>query len=792
MQPNQLIEKQRSYQSKYTELNGYYGECIGDTHRKCVNVIKLMNELIILKKEIMSRNEINSSSVLKKMKLTYIFANTDDIGAFGEFYKFENEPNNEIDKKIKDIINTVYPISKINGSEYYRYFVEQEITLINPTTFIRIIKTYTNANCKSLFEKELNNIILDNFKYYGLILPHEFFTIALVNNKTNLELFFNYYFPILEIIEIKTIDTQIMIELFLICFAHAIHINCFNGLDKSKYSTNIVFKNSHYECELFDKLLEQYIIKNTKCSTVFFTELVIHEYTQNLINIYENNKIIPPYNFLVASLAYNKLELSKKICTIGAKLSENILNDVFTITIGNLKSENLKITDFYNSIDFLIENNFKKVSKSNIMKYFEYKNNNSELTRKFNSKIASLLFTKKDDITFNEFIFLTKKNIVFENVHIFKFNLVDTKLCEIYDELNINPYNVNYKSSMQTLLKLCYECTPISKIKKICKTVKPDIECLRKACIDPRNYHTVKYLIESHYLKIDEVCLWNIINNCKSTPMIRIIRQFFRPQDLNQANQENNNKKLAEDISDSESDEDFENEESEKKQDIELKVKPIVKPIVKAIVKPIVEPIVELKVEPIVELKVEPIVELKVEPKKPVKKLVKKITEAKVEAKVEAKPVARADDKDSNTIKQTIVYREEINEDGKLVKKKIIKKIIKKNSCKEDSVKDDSVKMNNEKDNIIVKVELIEKVNIPSEYDYRIKRKVKKSINTLLNKQKCEEVESHIELRKQVLEYIQSNKLIEKNKIKIKTFDLNKEDEIDFSNIDKFVYKLFE
>ncbi len=91
-----------------------------------------------------------------------------------------------------------------------------------------------------------------------------------------------------------------------------------------------------------------------------------------------------------------------------------------------------------------------------------------------------------------------------------------------------------------------------------------------------------------------------------------------------------------------------------------------------------------------------------------------------------------------------------------------------------------------------VKIELIEKVNIPSDYDYRIKRKVKKSIQTLLKKQKCDTEESHIELRKQVLEYIQSNKLIDKNKIKIKIFELNKEEEINFSNIDKLVYKLFD
>jgi hypothetical protein len=86
---------------------------------------------------------------------------------------------------------------------------------------------------------------------------------------------------------------------------------------------------------------------------------------------------------------------------------------------------------------------------------------------------------------------------------------------------------------------------------------------------------------------------------------------------------------------------------------------------------------------------------------------------------------------------------------------------------------------------------MIDSIKIPENFDFRINKKVKDTYKNML---KIKDDKTFIELRKILLEYLNKNKLIENNMIKIKTLNITNNDEetILFSDLDKIVYKLFE
>jgi len=106
---------------------------------------------------------------------------------------------------------------------------------------------------------------------------------------------------------------------------------------------------------------------------------------------------------------------------------------------------------------------------------------------------------------------------------------------------------------------------------------------------------------------------------------------------------------------------------------------------------------------------------------------------------------------------------------------------------KKESTKSDSTKSTQEELKYIIQ-NTVETTIIPDNYDYRIQRKVKDFIKRLL---KSNESETHIQLRKKVLEFLNNSTFIDKTKINIKIFDLKKEEFIEFNSIDKLVYHLF-
>ena len=128
----------------------------------------------------------------------------------------------------------------------------------------------------------------------------------------------------------------------------------------------------------------------------------------------------------------------------------------------------------------------------------------------------SLIFTKKGDLTLDEFIFLTRCKLSFTKATTFGFNLADPKLCEIYDELSFNPYKIKYDSTIGSLRKMCFGGS-LAKIKEQCKKVKPDVICLRNACTSRYNSRLIEYLVNEHKLDFDEICLYNTIKELRGS-----------------------------------------------------------------------------------------------------------------------------------------------------------------------------------------------------------------------------------------------------------------------------------
>jgi hypothetical protein len=335
---------------------------------------------------------------------------------------------------------------------------------------------------------------------------------------------------------------------------------------------------------------------------------------------------------------------------------------------------------------------------------------------------------------------------------------------------NISPleyYNDNYDSIIQYMKKKNIKINPFNMREAIYSNT---IEC------STHHPAIIKYFIDEHNLSFDEVCLWNILSNAKRSPTITLVNSYRHTHIQNgvllnkTVLTEHNNTKDSDDS------------------DTDDKVKPEVKPEVKLEVKLEVKPEVKLEVKPEVKLEVKPEVKLEVKTEvipevktevKPKKKLIKK-TKVEPEIVQEVKP---------QEVKQieNIEYREEIV-DGKKIRKKIIKKIVKKESIKSDSTKSNTDSLDKEEKKPVIK-NLVESLIIPTNYDYRVQRKVKDFTKRLI---KSNESESHIQLRKKVLVFLNNSTFIEDNKIKIKIFDLKKEDMIDFNNIDKLIYYLFE
>jgi hypothetical protein len=118
----------------------------------------------------------------------------------------------------------------------------------------KILNILTNPFCKSLNEKEIDDLILEILDYYGFHFKN-IVSLITMNNNTNMELFFTFYIELIEKSEI-TINNKYLIENFLINIGNSVV-----RLDDRKAST--------HQVQLYVKLLEEYI-KITNPSIIFF------------------------------------------------------------------------------------------------------------------------------------------------------------------------------------------------------------------------------------------------------------------------------------------------------------------------------------------------------------------------------------------------------------------------------------------------------------------------------------------------------------------------------------------
>ncbi len=798
----------------FVELNGifsntYYGvnRC-NQNHTICKRTCELLKIVITEKKKILENGIKMTENITSQIKnyleeikkpVTYYSENTIINRVFESDDSDEEEPvqikklpkkvvhplgsnnqNNEIKYEMIDenIIRPYYeyhPSLKLDHSYIQYNDLFFGINSYNYTSFLeKILTLLTNPFCKSCNEKEIDNLMLEIFNYYKFHFK-QIHSIISINNNTNMELFFTFYIDLIEKTDID-INNKYLIEYFLINVANAIM-----RLDK---------QSQIHQLQLYGKLLEEYI-KKTNPSIIFFDKIINFLDCEIILTVYNKLKKIPPYNLLIIAMITTSEANIKKICSAGTQLKKTSLEDMM-IYLYNYNIMYFEKNEIFNmltvikdSIDFLNDNDINTCNKN---LFFKFINNicdryftNSGLTKSINkilcdkmTEIISYVIKKKGDITFDQFAKLVKNNIQLKNVTVFGFNLLDTKLCEIYDEFDVNPYNVKYDSTIMTLRRLCKERCSLPKIRQMCKTVKPDIVCLQNLCLTDYNTSIIRYFIDEHNLKFDEICLWNVLSNAKRSPTINLINSY-RPQYINngqlvntqkvntpqvntpQVNtpQVNISKVEEKNNSDTDTDSDSYSDSDE--------LKPVVQPVVQPVIQPVIQPVV----------------------KKAIKKVPKKKIDDTKEEKVEEKEEKKEEEK--------VEYREEIV-DGKKIRKKIIKKVVKKDSTKDDSTK--STKSSASTSSTITKdikpvvvKDTVESKVIPNNYEYRISRKVKDFIKRLL---KCNETETHIQLRKKVLEFLNNSTFIDKTKINIKIFDLKKEESIEFINLDKLIFCLFE
>ncbi len=780
--------------AKNIELNGmfsstYYGvtKC-NQNHTVCKKTLEVVKIIIEEKKKLIGDNfnltQIMTSNVknyLEEIKRPVTYYSENNINNKSSYDYSDSDSDSEeeepiikkvarkkeevvvendkinfetIDENIIRPFTQDHPSFKLENSFPQHYDLFYGINSYNYTSFLeKVLILLTNPFCKSINEKETDDLILDILNYYGFHFKN-IVSITTMNNNTNMELFFTYYIDLIEKTEIN-INNKYLIEHFLINLAGSLI-----RLDK---------QSKIHQVELYAKLLEEYI-KKTNPSIIFFDRIIDLIDCEHILNVYYKQKKIPPYNLLIIAMISCNESNIKKICSAGTNLKKSTLEDliIYVHSYNNRlfdKNEMFAIlSTLKDSIDFLNDNDINACNKNlffkfinNICdKYLSFYNGNTKSSNKiFTDKISQIIsyvIKKKGDISFEQFIKLTKYNIQLKNVTVFGFNLLDTKLCEIYDEYDVNPYNLKYESTVMTLRKLCKDRCSLPKIRQMCKTVKPDIVCLQNLCSTEYNTSIIKYFLDEHNLKFDEVCLWNILSNAKRSPTITLVNSYKHYYIEN--GKLINNKKQEEDKEDKINTE----VKAEVEAEVKAEVKAEVEPEVKAEVEPEVKAEVKAEVEP--EVKAEVKAEVKVPVKKtPTKKIIEPEQQPQQKKEVE------------------VEYREEIV-DGKKIRKKIIKKIVKKDSTKSESTKS-SVEENKP---------LIETTVIPTNYDYRIQRKVKDFTKRLI---KCNETESHIQLRKKVLEFLNNSTFIDKTKINIKIFDLKKEEVIEFNNIDKLIYSLF-
>jgi hypothetical protein len=132
-------------------------------------------------------------------------------------------------------------------------------------------------------------------------------------------------------------------------------------------------------------------------------------------------------------------------------------------------------------------------------------------------------------INMHQVCMLARYNIKLSGLDDFGLNVNDVKLQDIVGESGYNPYENEMSVGLTLLQNKCKLGLTITKLKSYCKSVKPDLLCLKNA-IANNTIPVIRYLIEEHGIKPDMQCLEDAIYKGATSAVIKLLFDEFKKQ----------------------------------------------------------------------------------------------------------------------------------------------------------------------------------------------------------------------------------------------------------------------
>jgi hypothetical protein len=190
----------------------------------------------------------------------------------------------------------------------------------------------------------------------------------------------------------------------------------------------------------------------------------------SLIDKYIATKNIPSRDNLILALNSNSFDVVKSFISAGAKLDQHIFNDLidFKCKISNPRINNIKNNEVYHKnhithfnglinkdiVELLIDNNYVP-TKAKLLEYADKikKVEKNRYVDKINDSLYNVenivqkVITKKEEITWNEFIEFTKRKILFKNYAKLGLDVHKEEFRKLCGELDIEFYKNDRKYS---------------------------------------------------------------------------------------------------------------------------------------------------------------------------------------------------------------------------------------------------------------------------------------------------------------------------------------------------------
>jgi len=286
--------------------------------------------------------------------------------------------------------------------------------------------------------------------------------------------------------------------------------------------------------------------------SIFFLNYII-KYNKNTNNYYGHNKIDnnkyvellkykndslnnknfnPDNDVMIYSFLYDTYDDTMKICkSPNVIINKDTLND-FVIKLTNSSLiDTFEASDLEKILNFLNENGsdpkliqYDQITFDSYI-YSRYRTESKNRTDCY-TVIFNFLNENSVDISVDTFNKLMTKRILLKNPQKSGIDINDPLIKKHFYSINYNPYKVKFDSSIELLREQSNQSGNLTKIKTLCKEVKPDIICLQNACRHKNNIHTVRYFIDVHKLKVDIDSLMNCMLNIGNTSTRYIIDGF--------------------------------------------------------------------------------------------------------------------------------------------------------------------------------------------------------------------------------------------------------------------------